>query len=303
MKTPKSLRPLLSSGVIDEVLRPLMSGKEAAVYVVRTPTGIACAKVYKEATHRSFHNRAQYMEGRQQQNSRQARAMERGTRYGRAELEQAWQSAEVDALFRLADAGVRVPKPVVFVHGVLVMELVVDAHGDPAPRLVNVPLDEDAATRLHAALLTDVVRMLCAGVVHGDLSEYNVLVTPDGPVIIDLPQYVDSALNNNARALFERDVDHLAAYLGRFAPRLRTTDYAREIWDLYERGLLHPATELSGRYERVEAEADVEGVLEAISDAAEEAAWRLGIAPVEGHQIKPNRRPGRRNRKRRQRWD
>ena len=165
------------------------------------------------------------------------------------------------------------------------------------------PLDEEAATRVHTTLLGDIVRMLCAGIVHGDLSEYNVLMAADGPVIIDLPQHVDSALNNNARRLFERDVEHLAMYLGRFAPTLRTTDYAREIWDLYEQSLLHPATELTGRYERVEREADVEGVLEAIADAADEAAWRLGIAPVEGHQIKPGRRQGRRTSRRQNRWD
>jgi RIO kinase 1 len=303
MKTPKSLSPLVRGGVIDEVLRPLMSGKEAAVYVVRTPEGIACAKVYKDAIHRNFHNRAQYMEGRLQQDSRQARAMEKGSRYGRQELEQAWRTAEVEALFRLAEAGVRVPKPLAFVHGVLLMELVVDECGEPAPRLIDVPLDEEGALRLHAALCQDIVRMLCVGVVHGDLSEYNVLVTPAGPVIIDLPQHVDSALNNNARALFERDVDHLATFLGRFAPTLRTTDYAREIWDLYEKGLLHPGTKLTGRYERVEKVSDVEGVLEAIADAADEAAARMGLAPVEGHQVKPSRRQGRRNRKRQGRWD
>ena len=303
MKTPDSLEPLVSAGLVEEVLRPLMSGKEAAVYVVRTPEGIACAKVYKDATHRSFQNRAQYTEGRAQQDSRQARAMEKGSRFGRQEQEKAWRTAEVDALFRLADAGVRVPKPLAFVHGVLLMELVVDEHGAPAPRLVNVSLDEEEALRIHAAVCQDAVRMLCAGVVHGDLSEYNVLVTPEGPVIIDLPQYVDSALNNNARALFERDVDHLATFLGRFAPRLRATDYAREIWDLYEKGSLHPDTALTGRYERVERESDVDGVLEAIADAADEAAWRLGIGAVEGHQVKPSHRQGRRNRKRKGRWD
>jgi RIO kinase 1 len=298
MKTPESLEPLLDSGLIEEVLRPLMSGKEAEVYVVRTSDGIACAKVYKDATFRSFQNRAQYMEGRLQQDSRQARAMEKGSSFGRQEVEQAWRSAEVEALFRLADAGVRVPKPLAFAHGVLLMELVVDEQGDPAPRLINVPLDARRALRLHAAVCREAVRMLCVGVVHGDLSEYNVLITPEGPVIIDLPQYVDSAHNNNAKALFARDVDHLATFLGRSAPELLTTDYAREIWDLYEKGLLHPETQLTGRYERVEKESDVEGVLEAIADAAEEAAWRMGGAAVEGHQVKPSRRTGKRNKKR-----
>ncbi len=303
MKTPDALQPLVTDGLIDEVLRPVMSGKEAAVYVVRAGDQVLCAKVYKDATHRNFRNRAQYMEGRLQQDSRQARAMDKGSRFGQQETEQAWRTAEVDALFSLADAGVRVPEPLSFAHGVLLMELIVDEHGDPAPRLLNVPLDEQAAVRLHAAVIKDVVRMLCAGVVHGDLSEYNVLVTPDGPVIIDLPQVVDSALNNNAKAFFERDVDHLATFLGRIAPQLRTTDYAREIWDLYEQGLLHPDTQLTGRYERVAKAADVEAVFEAIADAADEAASRMGGAPVEGHQVKPSRRQGRRNKKRRGRWD
>lgn len=303
MKTPDSLKPLMDSGIIEEVLRPVMSGKEAAVFVVRTREGVVCAKVYKDAIHRTFHNRAQYMEGRAQQDSRQGRAMDKASRFGRQELEQAWRTAEVDALFRLADVGVRVPRPLTFAHGVLLMELVTDEEGEPAPRLVNVPLTEEAALRLHGELCREIVRMLCAGVVHGDLSEYNVLITAQGPVIIDLPQYVDSAMNNNAKALFRRDVDHLASYLGRFAPALRTTDYAREIWDLYEQGLLHPDTELTGRYERVSAEANVGAVLEAIEDAAEEAAWRLGGAAVEGHQIKPGRRQGKRNKKRRTKWD
>jgi len=303
MKTPKSLKPLLRDGLVDEVVRPLMSGKEAAVYLVRTPDGLACAKVYKDATHRSFRNRAQYEEGRLQQDSRQARAMEKGSRFGRQELEAAWQSAEVEALIRLEEAGVRVPRPLAFSHGVLLMELIADERGNPAPRLVNVPLEEAGAQRIHAALVRDAVRMLCAGIVHGDLSEYNVLVTPDGPVIIAPPQPGDSAQNTSARALFERDLDHLASFLGRVAPQLRTTDYAREIWDLYEQGLLAPETELTGCYERVEKEADVDAVLEVIADAADEAAARLGIAPVEGHQVKPSRRQGRRNRKRQGRWD
>jgi len=302
MKTPDRLRPLLLGGLVDEVVRPLMSGKEASVYIVRTATGPCCAKVYKEAEQRSFHHRALYQEGRVSQDSRSARAMQKSTAFGRQEQERAWQAAEVEALRRLADAGVRVPRPLAFAHGVLLMELVVDAQGDPAPRLVNVSLDEAGASRVHASLIRDVVTMLCAGIVHGDLSEYNVLLAADGPVIIDLPQHVDSALNNNARRLFARDVEHLAAYLGRFAPQLRTTDYAGEIWDLYQQGRLHPETPLTGTFQRREGDSDVAAVLDVIDEARAEAAWRLGLDQVEGHAIKPSRRAGRSSRRQQSRW-
>ncbi len=302
MKTPASLAPLLRSGLIDEVIRPVMSGKEAAVYVVRTPQGICCAKVYKEATHRSFRNRAQYEEGRQQRDTRAGRAVLKGSAFGRQEAELAWQAAEAEALRRLDAAGVRVPRPLAFSEGVLLMELIADEFGNPAPRLLDVPLDGDRARSVHEALLRATVRMLCAGVVHGDLSEYNVLLTAAGPVIIDLPQHVDSAINSNAKALFTRDVDHLATYLGRFAPELRRTDYAREVWDLYEQGLLTPDSPLTGRYERVEKAADVDAVMDLIEEARAEAEWRQGMDLVEGHAIKPSRRAGRSSRRQQSKW-
>lgn len=236
MKTPRRLEPLIEDGLIDEVVRPLMSGKEASVYVVRCGDSLRCAKVYKEANKRSFRQAAEYQEGRKVRNSRQARAMAKGSKYGRREQEEAWQNAEVAALFRLAGAGVRVPKPYDFLDGVLLMELVADADGDAAPRLNDVTLEPDEARRHHAFLIRQIVAMLCAGLVHGDLSEFNVLLGPDGPVIIDLPQAVDAAGNNHAFSMLERDVGNMAAYFGRFAPELRQTRYAKEMWALYEAG-------------------------------------------------------------------
>jgi len=275
MKIPKRLQPLVEDGLVDEVVRQLMSGKEAMVFVVRCGAEIRCAKVYKEANKRSFRQSVDYTEGRKVKNSRQARAMEKGSRYGRKAQEEAWQNAEVDALYRLAAAGVRVPKPHNFHEGVLLMELVTDASGNAAPRLNDLVLTPEQALEYHRALILQVVRMLCAGVVHGDLSEYNVLVGSDGPVIIDLPQAVDAAGNNHARSMLERDVDNLASYFGRFAPALRTTDYGQEIWAFYERGELHPEVELTGRFERSVEPADLVGVMREIDDAcAEEAALR-----------------------------
>lgn len=270
MKTPKRLQSLLEDGLIDEVIRPLKSGKEAAIYVVRSGAAVRCAKVYKEADRRGFRQAVQYQEGRTVRNSRRARAMEKGTRYGRAEQEQAWQSAEVQALYRLAAAGVRVPQPHCFVDGVLLMELVVDETGSAAPRLGDVTLTEEQALAFHAALIRDVVRMLCAGTIHGDLSEYNILVAADGPVIIDLPQAVDAAGNNSAAALFERDVANLAACLGRFAPVLADTDYGPEIWQSYQSGTLTPDQVLTGRCARIERTADVREVMREIGAARDE---------------------------------
>ena len=234
MKTPKRLEPLIEDGLVDEVLRPLMSGKEAAVYVVRCGNELRCAKVYKEANKRSFRQAAEYQEGRKVRNSRQARAMAKGSKFGRKETEDAWQNAEVAALFRLAGAGVRVPKPFDFLEGVLLMELVADEYGDAAPRLNDVVLEPDQAREYHAFLIQQIVLMLCTGLVHGDLSEFNVLLTPTGPVIIDLPQAVDAAGNNHAFSMLERDVGNMASYFGRFAPELKTTRYAKEMWALYE---------------------------------------------------------------------
>jgi len=266
---------LIDEGLVDEVLRQLMSGKEAEVYVVRCAAEIRCAKVYKEASKRSFRQNVPYTEGRKVKNSRRARAMEKGSRYGRQEQEQAWQNAEVDALHRLAAAGVRVPRPYNFLEGVLLMELVTDEYGNAAPRLNDLVLSEEQAREYHHTLLMQVVRMLCAGIVHGDLSEYNVLVGSGGPVIIDLPQAVDAAGNNSAGIMLERDLDNLTAYFGRFAPDLRATDYGREIWSIYQNGKLNPGVTLTGCFERSEKPADVGSVMREIDDVMKEQTARL----------------------------
>ncbi len=277
MKTPKRLLPLIEDGVIDAVVRQLMSGKEAMVFVVRCGSEVRCAKVYKEADKRSFRQAVDYTENRKTKNSRQARAMAKGTRFGREAQERAWQSAEVDALYRLAAAGVRVPKPYNFHEGVLLMELVTDAHGDAAPRLNDVEFTPEEALAHHHSLAMEVVRMLCAGVIHGDLSEYNILLGTDGPVIIDLPQAVDAAGNNHAFDMLERDVGNLRNFFGRFAPDLLATDYGREIWALYEASALTPEAKLTGHFERVDKAVDLDGVVREIGDAiADERARQLG---------------------------
>jgi len=269
------MAPLVEDGLVDEVVRQLMSGKEAMVFVVRCGEEIRCAKVYKEANKRSFRQSVDYTEGRKVKNSRQARAMEKGSKYGRKAQEEAWQSAEVDALYRLAAAGVRVPKPYNFHEGVLLMELVTDDNGNAAPRLNDLVLTEERAREYHHALIQQVVRMLCAGVVHGDLSEYNILVGSDGPVIIDLPQAVNAAGNNHASSMLDRDVTNLANYFGQFAADLRTSDYGKEIWSLYESGELHTEVKLTGRFERSVKPADLVGVMREIDDARAEEAARL----------------------------
>ncbi|MFM8332010.1 MAG: PA4780 family RIO1-like protein kinase [Candidatus Methylumidiphilus sp.] len=275
MKTPKRIEPLIQDGLVDEVVRPLMSGKEAAVFVVRSGAALLCAKVYKDAERRGFKQSVLYQEGRTTRNSRRARAMERGTRYGRQEQETAWQNAEVTALYRLAAAGVRVPQPHVFADGVLLMELVADADGNPAPRLNDVALSAEEARTHFAFLIRQIVLMLCDGLVHGDLSEYNVLLGADGPVIIDLPQAVDAAVNNNARMMLERDVGNMAAYFGRFAPELLATEYGKEMWALYKSGDLKTDTALTGRFAQSNKPADVRGVLREIEGARLENEARL----------------------------
>jgi RIO kinase 1 len=280
MKTPKRLQSLLEEGLIDTVVRQLMSGKEAMVYVVRCGDETRCAKVYKDATERSFRQAVDYTENRKVKNTRQARAMAKGTRFGRQATEAAWQSAEVDALYRLAAAGVRVPQPYNFCDGVLLMELVTDEHGDAAPRLNDVEFSAEDARQHHGTLLTEVVRMLCAGVVHGDLSEFNILLGvtdgQPGPVIIDLPQAVDAAGNNHAGRMLLRDVANLRGFFGRFAPELLHTDYGSEIWDLYQRGVLQPEAVLTGRFAHKTGPVNLGAVMGEIDDArAEEAARRL----------------------------
>ena len=274
MKTPKGLQPLVDDGLIDEVLLPLKSGKEASVYVVRTGDQILCAKVYKDMAQRSFQARVQYQEGRQVRGSRQARAINRASKFGRREQEAEWKNTEVDALYRLADAGVCVPKPHGYFHGVLLMALVTDAEGNSALRLGEVELTAEEARAYHTRLVRDVVRMLCIGLIHGDLSEYNVLVAPDGPVIIDLPQVVSAAGNNSAREMLLRDVHNLRASLSRFAPELMDTFYGEEMWALFEHGELHPETELTGKFVFDEHSADLDAVLDSIEDARQVALIR-----------------------------
>jgi RIO kinase 1 len=278
MKPPKRLESLIEEGLIDTVVRQLMSGKEANVYVVRNGDETLCAKIYKEATQRSFRQAVDYTENRKVKNSRQARAMAKGTRFGREAQEAAWQSAEVDALHRLFAAGVRVPAPRNFCDGVLLMELVSDGDGNAAPRLNDVVFTPEEARLHHQSLLREVVRMLGAGVIHGDLSEFNILLAEDGPVIIDLPQAVDAAGNNHAKRLLVRDVVNLRDFFGRFEPALLHTDYGHEIWDLYERGVLAPDVALTGQFDGDRGDVDVDGVLREIDDAlAEEAARRLRL--------------------------
>jgi RIO kinase 1 len=283
MKAPPRLQSLVEEGLIDTVVRQLMSGKEAMVFVVRAGEQTLCAKIYKEANNRSFRQAVDYTENRKVKNSRSARAMAKGSKFGRQEQEAAWQSAEVDTLYRLAAAGVRVPQPINFHDGVLLMELVTDAHGDAAPRLNDVAFTPEQALQHHATLIAEVVRMLCAGVVHGDLSEFNILLANandvDFPVIIDLPQAVDAAGNNHAQRMLMRDVANLRDFFGQFAPALLTTDYGPEIWSLYQGGLLSNETVLTGHYERASADVDMESVLREIDDArAEDAARRLRMA-------------------------
>ena len=289
MRVPPSLVPLVDEGVVDEVIRPLMSGKEAQVYLVRSGEEYRVAKVYKESTNRSFKHRADYTEGRKVRNSRSQRAIDKRSKYGRAQAEAAWRTAEVDAIFKLHAAGVRVPTPYDFVEDVLVMELVGDEEGNPAPRLVDVELRRRQAQKYFDFLLREVVKMLCAGLVHGDLSDFNVLIGPQGPVIIDFPQWVDPAFNRNARKLLIRDVKNLTTFFSRWIPQLRRTKYGPEMWDLYEKGELAPDTQLTGRWNPKKKKADTMSLLEEIEQMEREnreKRERLGLPPP-----RPARKP------------
>jgi RIO kinase 1 len=274
MKTPPALQPLIDDGIIDEVIRSLKSGKEATVYIVRSGTEHRCAKVYRDMAQRSFQQRSQYQEGRKVRGSRQARAIGKKTRFGRKEEESAWKNAEVSALYQLTAAGVRVPRPYGYFNGVLIMELITDAQGHSAPRLGEVELTAEQAREYHGFLIQQVVRMLCVGLIHGDLSQYNVLVGSDGPVIIDLPQAVNATGNNSALPMLERDVNNLRSTLGKFAPQLLETDFAMEMWALFEKGELRPDSILTGTFIRDNTAADLNRVMTAIDEAREEAVRR-----------------------------
>ncbi|ACX87083.1 RIO-like kinase [Pectobacterium parmentieri WPP163] len=270
MKIPNRLQPLVDDGLIDDVLQRLKSGKEADVYTVLCGDKIQCAKVYKEAMQRSFKQAVQYQEGRKVRNTRNARAMQKSSKFGRKQQEESWQTAEVEALFRLANAGVRVPQPYICIDGVLLMELVTDVEGAVAPRLSDVILTEESAVADFHTMIRNIVRMLCAGIVHGDLSEFNVLLDAQGPVIIDLPQAVDAAANNHAESMFTRDVNNITAYYGQFAPQLLQTRYAQEIWMLYEDGKLTPETTLTGLFVEAAHEVDMGSLIDEIIAAEDE---------------------------------
>ncbi|ABE54938.1 protein of unknown function RIO1 [Shewanella denitrificans OS217] len=267
MKIPKRLQPLVDEGLIDDVLGQLMSGKEATVYMVRRGDEICCAKVYKEASQRSFKQAVQYQEGRKVRNTRRARAMEKGSKFGRQQQEESWQHTEVDALYKLAAAGVRVPTPYGCYDGVLLMELITDEAGLVAPRLNDVSFTEAEALSHHRIIMDYIKLMLCEGLVHGDLSEFNVLIDDKGPVIIDLPQVIDAAANNNAKRMFGRDVTNMTEYYAQFAPQLSDTAYAKEMWHLYETSALTPQSELTGLFDEVLVDADVDSVMEEINAA------------------------------------
>ncbi|WP_321323612.1 PA4780 family RIO1-like protein kinase [Thiomicrorhabdus sp.] len=274
MKTPERILPLVEDGLVDEVIRRLMSGKEADVFMVRCGDEIRCAKVYKEASKRSFKKAVEYQEGRKVKNSRRARAMQKGSKFGRQQQEDIWQNAEVDALYKLAQAGVRVPEPYGCFDGVLLMELITDEDGDVAPRLNDVSMSKEQAIEDHAEIMHYVMLMLSVGLIHGDLSEFNVLVDEYGPVIIDLPQAVNAAANNNAKRMLTRDIDNMTNYYAQYAPELKQTQYAKEIWALFEAGELTEDTKLTGYFDEVEQEADVDAVMLEIKAALEEEQKR-----------------------------
>ena len=291
MRVPESLVPLFDYGVLDEVVRPLMSGKEAHVYLVVSGGRYAVAKIYKDAQNRSFKHRAEYTEGRKVRNTRDQRAIANRSKHGREKDEAAWRSTEVDMIHRLHAAGVRVPVPYHFIEGVLLMELVTDADGNPAPRLGDLPFDAEGARAMYDRLVRAAVQMLCAGVVHGDLSEFNVLIAADGPVIIDFPQSIDSAHNTNARKLLIRDVDNLHRFLARHVPAGRRLPLAEEMWNLHEQNLLTPDTRLRGDFRVIERVANTASVLELIGDANHDERRRRDALGLRGGPPETSRGP------------
>lgn len=288
MKIPKRLQPLVDEGIIDEVISRLTSGKEADIFIVRCGADVRCAKVYKDAMKRSFKKAAQYQEGRKVRGGREARAMQKHTNYGRRKQEEFWQHAEIDALSHLASAGVRVPETYSCFDGVLLMELITDEAGNVAPRLADVTMSVQQAIEDHASMMHYMVLMLCEGIVHGDLSEFNVLVDDYGPVIIDLPQAVNAAANNNAKAMFIRDVNNMRRYYGEFAPALLQTQYANEMWELFEEGNLTPDSILSGEFGYDDHHADVDAVLEEIKAVIQEEQERIHFRDLGQNHDKKN---------------
>ncbi|MBZ0234860.1 MAG: hypothetical protein K8M05_21210 [Deltaproteobacteria bacterium] len=225
---------LIADGVIDEVLGRLKSGKEADISLVRRGTDVIAAKVYKDRATRSFKNNSDYREGRKVRNSRTQRAIDRGGRFGRDAAEQAWKSAEADALYKLVGSGVRVPEPVMFYEGVLLMDLVRDAEGRPAPRLIDVAIQREAAMGVYADLVAQMIAMLCHDLIHGDLSPYNILASAHGPTIIDFPQVVSAAHSSRAEYFFLRDFDNVVRFLAGFDPSLAVhAADGRAIWRAY----------------------------------------------------------------------
>jgi RIO kinase 1 len=285
--TPDGLAPLIDDGIIQRVLRPLMSGKEAQVYLVEARGEVCVAKVYKEAHDRTFKNRAEYTEGRRTRNSRDQRAMQKRTKHGRAQDEAAWRSTEVDMIHRLHAGGVRVPVPYIFIDGVLVMECIADDEGNPAPRLSDLSLDPDTAHEVYHRVIQEVVRMLAVGVVHGDLSEFNVLLGSDGPVIIDFPQSVDTASNTNARRLLLRDVENFHRFLARSVPNARRLPYAEEMWDLFELNALTADTRLTGRHRPPQRRMSTESVRDLIHDADRDERKRRDALGLRGGPRQP----------------
>jgi RIO kinase 1 len=274
MKVPPRIQPLVEDGLVDEVISRLMSGKEADVYVVRSAGEIRCAKVYKDVTTRSFKQAVQYQEGRKVRNTRRGRAMERGSKFGKQQKEQTWHTAEVDALALLANTDVRVPKTYGLFDGVLLMELITGADGRVAPRLADISMTLEEAIKDHVTVIDFIKKMLCIGMVHGDLSEFNVLVDANGPVIIDLPQAVDASANNHAQEMLVRDVRNINKYYGRFAPEILNNRSAHEMWALYEKGELYEDTPLTGIHPEDTHQADVGAVVSEIKAVLAEEAKR-----------------------------